>query len=944
LLLFLLLLQWLRPLPSLAGLDARVLVEPAALVLAGILLLDYLRFPGWLGWPMKMAFCLAWVGYMFSRHTMPDAQWFETYARTLLLDGMLAWGRHFAEVSAETRLLMFVLGWALMISVIHSLMLLRQHGLWFVLATLGYLLGLQLAADIETLGEMAYAAAIGLGLMLLLNLPRVERKFAVARKSPGWPFRWLALGSVLIAACVASGWWGSSAAREEVQPVDWSSLARWSDRYADKLAKSANAQGDTAGVAFALSGYGADDSRLGTPLVADDGVAFTALASRLAYWRGESKSYYDGQGWLSGEKGSVSAVSNATAAGPGSGAVGVSGAGPAVGQVVADGADVRSANGWPLVQEVMFSSHAAPGGMLFVGGPIERLDVLLGRSGTVIPANRLTVEKASGKYQVAGWQNPAQYYRAVVDLRSQARLLGMSGWEDAVAEGVGGENDAGMVGDSNDDAVMNEAGSVGRSSEVAKKSGDANDVASLSEADRVANLQLPGGLPGRVSDLAHRVAGAGKSSYEQAMLLESYLKTHYAYTLNGSRVPADGKDFVDDFLFRQMAGYCDHFSSAMVVMLRTLGIPARWVKGYAPGAVSDEVGDGSAEGDVVSGLQASSALVGPSAVSEDSGTSSTVSREMLADGSMGGSKPLHITVRNRDAHSWAEAWIDGVGWVAFEPTPGFAPAAGGGASVAAAQPAAVERGAALAQRLPAGAQALARAAGSAVAAARARAIAWRWGAAAALALALPLAWAAWRWRDELALQWALRGYRRSGGGLRGAMAAGDADGARPPHGEAVHRASAAVWRWSADAAPISAGAGSQHGSGVGTPADSPRVAGARPPASLAGGSAGEAARRAAAAPLLRVCERLWPRLRRRLGGQPPQQTLREFAAAQHVLAPSQRQALAAFAQLYEAARYGDELGRRISRRELATLWRGILQPAPQTSDPQPVARNNKALT
>jgi hypothetical protein len=76
-----------------------------------------------------------------------------------------------------------------------------------------------------------------------------------------------------------------------------------------------------------------------------------------------------------------------------------------------------------------------------------------------------------------------------------------------------------------------------------------------------------------------------------------------------------------------------------------------------------------------------------------------------------------------------------------------------------------------------------------------------------------------------------------------------------------------------------------------------------------------------------VCERLWPRLRRRLGSQPPQQTLREFAAAQQVLAPSQRQALAAFAQLYEAARYGNELGRRISRRELAVLWREILKPS-----------------
>jgi transglutaminase-like putative cysteine protease len=522
--------------------------------------------------------------------------------------------------------------------------------------------------------------------------------------------------------------------------------------------------------------------------------------------------------------------------------------------------------------------------MLFVGGPIERLDVLLGQSGMMIPANRLTVEKASGKYQVAEWQDPVQYYRAVVDLRSEARLLGMSGWEDIGTVGVAG------------------AGSSGKPAEVSAG-------ASLSETERAANLQLPSGLPGRVSDLAHRVAGAGKSPYEQAMLLEAYLKTHYAYTLSGSRVPAEGKDFVDDFLFRQMAGYCDHFSSAMVVMMRTLGIPARWVKGYAPGEVSAVAGEQSGEGAAVDGEQASGALEGLHAVSEDRGTSSPVSGVKLAEGSMDGIKPLHITVRNRDAHSWAEAWIDGVGWVAFEPTPGFAPAAGDGLS-AAAQPAAVDRGAAIAQRLPAGAQALARAAGGAVAAAaaaaeaaagaaRAIAVAWRWGAAAALALALPLAWAAWRWRDELALQWALRGYRRPGRWQHNAGAAAPADGARPP-------------------APSAAGFGRE--------------------------ATSIAAARTAAAPLLRVCERLWPRLRRRLGGQPPQQTLREFAAAQHALVLSQRQALSAFAQLYEVARYGNELGRRVSRRELAALWRGVLQPAPQTSDPQPVARNNKALS
>src|SRR5690606_12086850 len=47
-------------------------------------------------------------------------------------------------------------------------------------------------------------------------------------------------------------------------------------------------------------------------------------------------------------------------------------------------------------------------------------------------------------------------------------------------------------------------------------------------------------------------------------------------------------DFVDSFLFEIQEGYCDYYSTAMVVMARTLGLPARWVKGYVPGESSNE--------------------------------------------------------------------------------------------------------------------------------------------------------------------------------------------------------------------------------------------------------------------------------------------------------------------------------------------------------------------
>ena len=48
-------------------------------------------------------------------------------------------------------------------------------------------------------------------------------------------------------------------------------------------------------------------------------------------------------------------------------------------------------------------------------------------------------------------------------------------------------------------------------------------------------------------------------------------------------VPGENEDYVDQFLFDTKRGYCDNFSTSMAVLLRTLGIPTRWVKGYTGG-------------------------------------------------------------------------------------------------------------------------------------------------------------------------------------------------------------------------------------------------------------------------------------------------------------------------------------------------------------------------
>jgi hypothetical protein len=129
-------------------------------------------------------------------------------------------------------------------------------------------------------------------------------------------------------------------------------------------------------------------------------------------------------------------------------------------------------------------------------------------------------------------------------------------------------------------------------------------------------LSLPRGYSQRVRDLARVIAGDRARAYDQALALEAYLRA-LPYTYQVQPPPAAG-DVVEQFLFDMRAGYCTYYASAMAVMARTLGIPARVAIGYATG-----------EYDRASGA---------------------------------------YLVRQSDAHAWPELYIDGR-WLPFEPTP-----------------------------------------------------------------------------------------------------------------------------------------------------------------------------------------------------------------------------------------------------------------------------------
>lgn len=141
----------------------------------------------------------------------------------------------------------------------------------------------------------------------------------------------------------------------------------------------------------------------------------------------------------------------------------------------------------------------------------------------------------------------------------------------------------------------------------------------LGLADRDRYLALPGRLSPRIAELARTWANDARSQEPQdlAQAVLQHLRTEYAYDL--SSPSATAADPLDDFLFHSRRGHCEYYSTALVVMLRSLGVPARNVTGFIGG---------------------------------------TWNR-------FGG----YYAVRNGDAHSWAEVFLEGRGWTTFDPTP-----------------------------------------------------------------------------------------------------------------------------------------------------------------------------------------------------------------------------------------------------------------------------------
>ncbi len=133
-------------------------------------------------------------------------------------------------------------------------------------------------------------------------------------------------------------------------------------------------------------------------------------------------------------------------------------------------------------------------------------------------------------------------------------------------------------------------------------------------------LQLPDTITERTRNLAHELADDAPTTYDKVIAVRDYLLTTYPYDFFPPPQQPD-TDSVDQFLFVDQRGFCEMYVSAMIVLLRELGIPARFVVGYGSGNYNSFTG--------------------------------------------------YYEVRANHAHSWVEVYFADYGWVPFDPTPGW---------------------------------------------------------------------------------------------------------------------------------------------------------------------------------------------------------------------------------------------------------------------------------
>ncbi len=136
--------------------------------------------------------------------------------------------------------------------------------------------------------------------------------------------------------------------------------------------------------------------------------------------------------------------------------------------------------------------------------------------------------------------------------------------------------------------------------------------------------------------------------------VQQYLKNNAEYSLEPGAVP-NGEDFTEHFLFENKKGFCVHFATAGVMLLRAMGIPSRYASGYI-----------ISENDFDKATDITSEKVDVSYLKDQKIEKTTVEQQTVT-----------VSLTDENAHAWAEVYVDGLGWIPCEMTAGYSQATKG---------------------------------------------------------------------------------------------------------------------------------------------------------------------------------------------------------------------------------------------------------------------------
>ncbi|MGN7416339.1 DUF4129 domain-containing transglutaminase family protein [Paenibacillus sp. SAF-068] len=557
-------LEWIYPVTSSDQQGSERFLSVMA-GLTGALLLAGLFRTGWItGVLIRLFIALAALCLMYGGSD--PARWAIAYPGILSSDmDTFINNWRFYSISTETRGLFMICGWSMLMASVQSLVLLRRSVMLFGSATLLYLLLLETFAGLDVYASVLRSVLWTFLIQALLQLLRLNGGVTTPSYG-GSPYsRWSA---VTIAA--SAGMVFLSAL-----PVQFASIPQPErislEQMGERIARWAGyTQHSSIPAATAVTGYSTADAPMGAPLVQGNAIFFTAKSPEVTYWRGETRSYYNGSTWSDPEQSFETASPS--------------------GMLRADGWENQTY--WKRIRQTVMMKREWKGpNPLFTGG---------------IPLHVSFQDKNSD---------------------NEGNMLSLLSNRDSATLWIARSGDEKMVKNYTADIMVPVASP--EQLRLLEKTNKGKDPASIWRT----YLQLPASLPGRVQTLAKEIIQGSETRYDAVQAVKTYLVAHAEYTLD-TRMPPRGTDFVDDFLFVTRQGYCNHFSTAMIVLLRAEGIPARWVKGFGSG---------------------------------------------MADPNT----PGQYIISQGDAHSWVEVYFPGAGWMPFEATPGFTMAQGAGEDVVA---------------------------------------------------------------------------------------------------------------------------------------------------------------------------------------------------------------------------------------------------------------------